>query len=42
MLRVGNVVEMPLALPRSVERWTYDVVEQETLYTPFGPLPPST
>ncbi len=37
-LRVGNVFEFPLALPRSMKRWTYDVTEQETLYTPFGAL----
>ena len=33
---VGNTVEMPLALPASVDRWTYDVVGSETLHTPFG------
>jgi hypothetical protein len=35
-LRVGQVVEVPLAMPRRVSIWTYDVVEEETLYTPFG------
>ena len=35
-LRVGNTVEMPLAMPRKVSNWEYDVVEEETLYTPFG------
>ncbi len=35
-LRVGNMVEMPLAMPRKVSLWQYDVVEEETLYTPFG------
>ncbi len=35
-LRVGNSFEFPLALPRSMNRWTYDVAEEETLYTSFG------
>jgi hypothetical protein len=35
-LRVGQVVEMPLAMPRRVAIWTYDVAAEETLYTPFG------
>ena len=38
-LHVGNVFEFPLALPRSMKQWTYDVTEVETLYTPFGALP---
>lgn len=38
-LRVGNRFEFPLALPRSMNRWTYDVAEEETLFTPFGELP---
>lgn len=37
-LRVGNSFEFPLALPRSMNRWTYDVVSEETLYAPFGPI----
>ena len=37
-LRVGNSFEFPLALPRSMNRWTYDVAEEETLYTSFGNL----
>ncbi|MEO6363644.1 MAG: DUF3108 domain-containing protein [Caldimonas sp.] len=37
-LRVGNSFELPLALPRSMNRWTYDVAEEETLLSPFGPL----
>jgi hypothetical protein len=37
LLAAGNTIEMPLALaPRSVKRWTYDVLEPETLATPFG------
>jgi hypothetical protein len=35
-LRVGHMVELPLAMPRRVSSWIYDVVEEETLYTPFG------
>ncbi|MEP7301612.1 MAG: DUF3108 domain-containing protein, partial [Caldimonas sp.] len=37
-LRVGNSFEFPLALPRSLNRWTYDVAGEETLHTSFGPL----
>jgi hypothetical protein len=37
-LRVGASFEFPLALPRSMKRWTYDVVGEDTLYTPFGAL----
>lgn len=35
-LATGQVLEVPLALPRNVDRWVYDVREPETLYTPFG------
>ena len=35
-LRVGQSVEFPLALPRRVGRWTYDVTEQASLALPFG------
>jgi hypothetical protein len=35
-LRPGNTIEVPLALPRNVDRWVYDVLEEETLYAPFG------
>ncbi|MEO8057370.1 MAG: DUF3108 domain-containing protein [Burkholderiales bacterium] len=38
-LRVGNTVEIPLALPHKVDVWTYDVVAEEVLNAPFGPLP---
>lgn len=38
-LRVGEVVEMPLALPRKMSVWVYDVVGEELLYTPFGDVP---
>ncbi|MBC7995244.1 MAG: DUF3108 domain-containing protein [Rhizobacter sp.] len=35
-LRVGQVVEIPLAMPRRVSMWVYDVVEEQSLSTPFG------
>jgi hypothetical protein len=37
-LRVGNRFDVPLALPRSMSLWTYEVAAEETLHTPFGPL----
>jgi len=36
MLQPGRSIEVPLALPRRVEVWQYDVVGQETLRLPFG------
>ena len=36
LLVVGGAVEVPLALARKVDRWTYDVTAQEALSTPFG------
>jgi hypothetical protein len=36
LLRAGRVVEVPLALPRSVTYWAYDVQAKETVYTGFG------
>lgn len=36
LLRTGAQVEVPLALPKSLDRWVYDVLEEETLYLPFG------
>jgi len=38
-LRVGSAVELPLAISRKLERWTYDVVGEETLRFPFGEVP---
>ncbi len=38
-LRAGESVEMPLALPRRVARWVYDVVREDVLDTPVGRLP---
>ncbi|MBL8327700.1 MAG: DUF3108 domain-containing protein [Rubrivivax sp.] len=37
-LRQGQTIEMPLALPRRVDRWMYDIQAEETLDTPLGPL----
>ena len=39
LLRIGNTVDIPLALPHKVAVWTYDVVAEEVLDAPFGPLP---
>ena len=36
LLRTGGMVEFPLALPRNVDRYVYDILEQEPVYTPFG------
>ena len=38
LLQPGRSVELPLALPRVVEPWTYDVLASETLDTPAGPV----
>ena len=38
LLKVGGRVDIPLALPKRVDIWVYDVVAQETLDTPFGPV----
>jgi hypothetical protein len=38
-LQVGQSVDMPLALPRRVDRWIYDVHAEEVLDTPAGPVP---
>jgi len=37
-LRVGNTFEFPVALPRSMNKWIYDVAEEEVLQTQIGPL----
>ncbi|MEK8031877.1 DUF3108 domain-containing protein [Ideonella sp. DXS29W] len=36
LLQVGKSVEFPLALPRRVGQWTYDITEQVELNLPFG------
>ena len=38
-LRTGASIEIPLALPRSVDRWVYDVQDEEMVYTSFGAVP---
>ena len=38
LLLPGTVVELFLALPRKVDLWVYEVVGEETLDTPFGPV----
>ncbi|MBX3601704.1 MAG: DUF3108 domain-containing protein [Rubrivivax sp.] len=35
-LQPGQTVEFPLALPRRVETWSYDVIAHERLFTPAG------
>lgn len=36
LLRTGNTVDFALALPRSVDRWVYDVLDEEPVATHFG------
>lgn len=38
MLEPGRTVELPLALPRYVDLWLYDVLARERLATPFGEI----
>ncbi|MFM8768394.1 MAG: DUF3108 domain-containing protein, partial [Rubrivivax sp.] len=38
LLKAGQTVEVPLALPRRVDRWVYDVVGEEVLELPVGPV----
>lgn len=38
LLRTGQTVELPLALMRRVDRWVYDVVGEEVLDLPVGPV----
>ena len=38
LLQPGRSVDIPLALPRVVETWTYDILGTETLSTPAGPV----
>jgi hypothetical protein len=38
LLQAGRVVEFPLALPRRIGRWTYDVREPADLQLPFGTI----
>ena len=39
LLRPGQSLAFPLALPRHLNLWVYDVLEEETLATPFGEVP---
>ncbi len=38
LLRVGNSISLPLALPRRMDRWIYDVLAEQRLHTPVGEL----
>jgi len=38
LLRVGETIEFPLALPRGMDSHVYEVVGEETLAMPFGSL----
>ncbi len=38
-LKVGSSVEMPLAISKRLDRWTYDVIGEEALHFPFGEVP---
>jgi len=38
-LQVGKSVELPLAISRRLERWTYDIVAEQRLQFPFGEVP---
>ncbi|MEO8311676.1 MAG: DUF3108 domain-containing protein [Caldimonas sp.] len=38
LLRVGGAVAFPLALPRAMDSYVYEVIEAQTLQTPFGAL----
>lgn len=38
LLRVGQRIELALALPTKVQVWPYEIVGQETVATPIGPV----
>jgi hypothetical protein len=38
LLRPGQSIEFPLAFPRRIRAYAYEVRDVETLHTPFGPL----
>jgi hypothetical protein len=38
LLQPGRSIDIPLALPRRVETWTYDVIGPAVLWTPAGPV----
>jgi hypothetical protein len=37
-LKAGSTITLPVALPRRVDNWIYDVVGEETLQTPVGAI----
>lgn len=38
LLHVGGSIELPVAMPRQIDKVTYDMVGEETLTTDFGPV----
>lgn len=38
LLRAGNTLDVPLALPRNISRWAYDVIGEETVHSPIGAI----
>ncbi len=38
LLQPGRTVELPLALPRRVDPWVYDVLPGEVVHTTAGPI----
>ncbi len=38
LLKVGQSVDIPLVVNSRLDRWTYDIAEQQTLQLPFGPV----
>lgn len=38
LLRVGQSFEVPLAVNRRFDRWVYDVVAEQPMYLPWGPV----
>ncbi|NML15106.1 DUF3108 domain-containing protein [Azohydromonas caseinilytica] len=39
LLQPGGTLELPLALPRRIDPWIYDVLGEERIETPVGTLP---
>lgn len=38
LLQPGSTIELPLALPRRMSVWTYDIRASESVYTPIGAI----
>jgi hypothetical protein len=38
LLKPGGTIDLPLALPRRLSVWTYDIRESEPVYTSFGAI----